>query len=112
MAETQRRLNETKKLAETLAQQRTDFTERLCDIEAQQEEGDIGPDLRQKLIDVEREYDEVGRESARVFLAPKSGAVGSDDEDHSTFVLDGRVGMIFLLHSNRLTIDTESHQPG
>jgi hypothetical protein len=34
-------------------------------------EGEMGPELRRKLADLEKEYNEIGRESARAFLGPK-----------------------------------------
>lgn len=71
LAETERRIQDASKLGTTLVQQRKDLADRLKDVEKQQSEGDITPELRQKLVEIEREYNEVGRESARAFL-PKS----------------------------------------
>ncbi|KAK0105110.1 hypothetical protein ONS95_004527 [Cadophora gregata] len=71
LAETERRIQEASKLGTTLVQQRKELAERLKDVEKQQSEGDITPELRQKLVEVEKEYNEVGRETARAFL-PKS----------------------------------------
>lgn len=51
--------------------------ERLKEVEKQQSEGDITPELRQKLVDIEKEYNEVGRETARAFL-PKSRVPSSE----------------------------------
>jgi hypothetical protein len=47
-------------------------------VEQQQDESDIGPDLRQKLVELEKEYNDIGRESARAFLAPKRVISGGD----------------------------------
>ena len=77
LAETERRIQEASKLGTTLVQQRKDLAERLKDVEKQQSEGDITPELRQKLVEIEREYNEVGRESARAFL-PKSRVSSSE----------------------------------
>lgn len=52
-------------------QQRKELEERLKDVEKQQEENEIGPELRQKLVELEKEFNDVGRETARAFL-PKS----------------------------------------
>lgn len=69
LAETERRIQEASKLGTTLLQQRKDLAERLKDVEKQQSEGDITPQLRQKLVDIEKEYNEVGRDTERAFLS-------------------------------------------
>lgn len=91
LSETERRLQETSRLGTALVQQRKRLSERLLDVEAQQSDGEIGPELRQKLIDVEKEYNEVGRASARVFLGPKTDGAVPRDSMHSPFALDGKV---------------------
>lgn len=91
LSETERRLQETSRLGTALVQQRKRLSERLLDVEAQQNDGEIGPELRQKLIDVEKEYNEVGRASARVFLGPKTDGAVPRDSMHSPFALDGKV---------------------
>jgi hypothetical protein len=77
LAETERRIQEASKLGTTLVQQRKDLAEQLKEVEKQQIEGEITPELRQKLVEIEREYNEVGRESARAFL-PKSRVSSSE----------------------------------
>ena len=77
LAETERRIQDASKLGTTLVQQRKDLAERLKEVEKQQNEGDITPELRQKLVEIEKEYNEVGRESARAFL-PKSRVSSSE----------------------------------
>lgn len=72
LSETDRRLEEASKLGTALVQQRKDLADRIKEVEAQQSEHEIGPELRQKLIDVEREFNEIGRDSARAFLAPRT----------------------------------------
>ncbi|KAH7311008.1 hypothetical protein BKA65DRAFT_162735 [Rhexocercosporidium sp. MPI-PUGE-AT-0058] len=84
LAETERRIQEASKLGTTLVQQRKDLAERLKDVEKQQSEGDITPELRQKLVEVEKEYNEVGRESARAFL-PKSRVSSAEMAGGSPF---------------------------
>ena len=91
LAETERRLQETSRLGTALVQQRKRLSERLLEVEAQQNDGEIGPELRQKLIDVEKEYNEVGRASARVFLGPKTDGAVPRDSMNSPFALDGKV---------------------
>ncbi|RDW74301.1 putative nuclear migration protein (ApsA) [Aspergillus mulundensis] len=78
LAETERRLEEASKLGTALVEQRKDLEDRLRDVEQQQEEGQIGEDLRRKLADLEREYNEIGQETARAFLAPKRHVSGDD----------------------------------
>lgn len=71
LAETERRIQDASKLGTTLVQQRKELSDRLKDVEKQQGEDDISPELRQKLVEIEKEYNEVGRDSARALL-PKS----------------------------------------
>jgi hypothetical protein len=89
LAETERRIHEASKLGTSLVQQRKDLAERLKDVEKQQSEGDITPELRQKLVEIEKEFNEVGRESARAFL-PKS-RVSSSEMAGSPFTGDAKV---------------------
>ena len=89
MAETDRRIQETSKLGTTLVQQRVNLGQRLQEIGSQEEEAQISPELRQKLVEIEREYNEVGRQSARAFLGPKSEAAG--EGSNAPFALDGKV---------------------
>ncbi|KAF4624624.1 hypothetical protein G7Y89_g13547 [Cudoniella acicularis] len=89
LAETERRIQDASKLGTTLVQQRKELAERLKEVEKQQTEGDITPELRQKLVEIEKEYNEVGRESARPFL-PKS-RVSSSEMGGSPFTGDTKV---------------------
>ncbi|KAL9097583.1 MAG: hypothetical protein Q9165_000479 [Trypethelium subeluteriae] len=93
LAETERRLQDASKLGETLVDQRRELTARLKDVERHKDENEIGPELRQKLADLEREYNEVGKDAARAFI-PKSRissntSVGSTDSP-SVLSSDGR----------------------
>jgi DNA repair exonuclease SbcCD ATPase subunit len=90
LAETERRLEEASKLGTALVEQRKDLEDKLREVEQQQEEGQIGEDLRRKLADLEREYNEIGQETARAFLAPKRLA-GGDDGHLGTPSLDQKV---------------------
>ncbi|PLN79807.1 hypothetical protein BDW42DRAFT_194937 [Aspergillus taichungensis] len=78
LAETERRLEEASKLGTALVEQQKELEDKLKEVEQQQEEGQIGPDLRRKLADLEKEYNEIGRETTRAFLAPKRLAGGDD----------------------------------
>ena len=91
MAETERRLNETSTLGTALLQQKKHLSDRIMEVETHQGDGEIGPELRQKLIDIEREYNEVGRASARTFLGPKLDIGASGGTINSPFALDGKV---------------------
>lgn len=71
LSETTRRLQETSHLGNALVQQRRELEEKLQEVEQQQQESDMGPELRQRLAELEKEFNEVGRETARAFL-PKS----------------------------------------
>ncbi|RFU28049.1 hypothetical protein B7463_g8293, partial [Scytalidium lignicola] len=88
LAETERRIEEASKLGTTLVQQRRDLADRLRDVEKQQTEADITPELRQKLVEIEREYNQVERETARAFL-PKS-RVPSGERSGSPFTGDSK----------------------
>lgn len=89
LAETDRRIQEASKLGTSLVQQRQNLSQRLRDVGSQDEDSQISPELRQKLIDIEREYNEVGRQSARAFLGPRANTQG--DGPDTPFALDGRV---------------------
>ena len=90
LAETDRRIQDTSKLGTTLVQQRQNLSQRLRDVNAQDEDSQITPELRQKLVEIEQEYNEVGRQSARAFLGPRSDPAAGGDG--TPFALDGRVG--------------------
>ncbi|TKA77707.1 hypothetical protein B0A49_02239 [Cryomyces minteri] len=77
LKDTDRRIQDASKLGTTLLQQRKDLSERLKEVEKHQNENEIGPELRAKLAELEKEYNEVGRESAKAFI-PKSRASGND----------------------------------
>ncbi|KAE8349919.1 hypothetical protein BDV28DRAFT_51592 [Aspergillus coremiiformis] len=80
LAETERRLEEASKLGTALIEQQKELEDKLKEVEQHQEASQVGPDLQRKLLDLEREYQEIGRETARAFLAPKRLAGG--DEGH------------------------------
>lgn len=102
MAETERRLQETSRLGTALLEQKKRLSERIQEVETQQGDGEIGPELRQKLVDIEKEYNEVGRASARAFLGPKPDGPGTGGFN-SPFALDGKVSRFFRTFRTRLT---------
>jgi hypothetical protein len=69
LAETRRRLDDTGKLGRNLVQQEEEIEARLKELE--ESGGRIGPELRQKLADLEKDYNEVGRETVRALLTNK-----------------------------------------
>ncbi|KAJ5833558.1 hypothetical protein N7474_001869 [Penicillium riverlandense] len=79
LAETERRLEEASKLGTALIEQQRELSDQLKEVEQQPDEGEMGPELRRKLADLEKEYTEVGRETARAFLAPKRLVGGLED---------------------------------
>ena len=90
LAETDRRMEEAGKLGTALVQQRKELTERLKEVDKLQTEGELSQDLRQKLADIEKEYNEVARESARAFL-PKR-VPSNEPPPASPFFSDGKTG--------------------
>ncbi|KAI1114097.1 hypothetical protein F5Y14DRAFT_190784 [Nemania sp. NC0429] len=91
LAETDRRMEEAGRLGTALVQQRNELTDRLREVEKLQAEGELSDDLRQKLVDIEKDYNEVARESARAFL-PKSRVPSNEAVAGSAFVPDGKGG--------------------
>ncbi|KAI6873309.1 hypothetical protein KC338_g1666 [Hortaea werneckii] len=77
LKDTDRRIQDASKLGTTLLQQRKELAARIKDVEQAQEDNEMPADLRQKLSELEKEYNEVGRESARAFL-PRTRAAGGD----------------------------------
>lgn len=91
LVETDRRLDEASKLGTALVKQRKNLSDRLKEIEHEPEEGEIGPELRQKIAEVEKEYNEIGRESARAFLSPKPYLWNTDEGAAFRTVADEKV---------------------
>ena len=107
LAETDRRIQETSKLGTSLVQQRQNLSQRLRDVGSQDEDSQISPELRQKLIDIEHEYNEVGRQSARAFLGPRTSSQGDGSE--TPFALDGKVNPYSCIPS--FIADTPAQNP-
>lgn len=96
LAETERRLDEAGKLGTALVGQRKALAEQLQEIEKLQAQGELGPELRQKLVEIEREYNNLARESARAFL-PKR--IPSNENGPGTpYAPDGRTGRVSFSH--------------
>ncbi|KAL6882520.1 PH domain-containing protein [Trichoderma longibrachiatum] len=89
LAETDRRLDEAGKIGTALVSQRKALAEQLQEIDKLQAEEELAPELRKKLVSIEKEYNDLARESARVFL-PKQRVTSSTDNQGSPFMLDSR----------------------
>ncbi|KAF2144200.1 uncharacterized protein K452DRAFT_306807 [Aplosporella prunicola CBS 121167] len=81
LAETERRLQDASQLGTVLVQQREELGERLKEVERQQDATEIGPELRAKLVELEREFNEVGKDTARAFI-PKSRTPSSTNNNN------------------------------
>lgn len=88
LKDTDRRIQDASKLGTTLLQQRKNLASRLQEVEELSKDNDVPPELQQRLTDLEKEYNDIGRESARAFL-PKSKVV-SNDGDSSLYSNSGR----------------------
>ncbi|RFU73823.1 anucleate primary sterigmata a [Trichoderma arundinaceum] len=91
LAETDRRLDEAGKLGTALVSQRKALAEQLQEIEKLQAEEELAPELRKKLVDIEKDYNNLARESARVFL-PKQRVASSNENQGSPYMLESRSG--------------------
>jgi len=78
LKDTDRRIQDASRLGTTLLQQRKDLSARLKEVEQVEQDDEVPADLRKKLSVLEREYNEVGKESARAFL-PKSRPLAEGD---------------------------------
>ncbi|KAK4561732.1 hypothetical protein LTR86_004411 [Recurvomyces mirabilis] len=90
LRDTDRRIQDASRLGTTLVQQRKELNARLEDIKQVQQDDEVPADLRKKLAELEKEYNAVGKESARAFL-PKSRvpALGNENGETPT-VLSGQ----------------------
>ncbi|KAI0172959.1 hypothetical protein GGR52DRAFT_580566 [Hypoxylon sp. FL1284] len=91
LAETDRRMEEAGKLGTALVQQRKDLADRLREVEKVEGEGGLSDELRRKLVEIEKDYNEVARESARAFL-PKQRVPSNEAAAGSPFVPEGKGG--------------------
>ncbi|KAG9619808.1 hypothetical protein KCU64_g22058, partial [Aureobasidium melanogenum] len=92
LKDTERRIQDASKLGTTLLQQRKDLAARLKEVEKGASE-DITPELQKKLDQLEKDYTEIGKDTARAFL-PKSRIVSTDfsaaPPSPAVFVSDAR----------------------
>jgi hypothetical protein len=88
LRDTERRMEEAGKLGTALVQQQKQLTEKLREVEQLQSEAELTPELRQRLVEIEKDYNEVARDSARALL-PKQ-RVPSNEAPSSPFSSDGK----------------------
>jgi hypothetical protein len=79
LSETDRRLQDTQRLGTSLLQQQQELSERLREVETQEDEAEVSPELRKRLAEIEKEHNDIGREIAKALLAPKARAVSSEE---------------------------------
>ncbi|KAK5118310.1 hypothetical protein LTR62_002823 [Meristemomyces frigidus] len=89
LRDTDRRIQDASRLGTTLLQQRKELSARLEDVKQVQQDNEVPADLRKKLTELEKEYNEVGKESARAFL-PKSRAPPPADVGDTPTVLSSQ----------------------
>ena len=66
--DTDRRIQDATKFGTTLVDQKRQLSEHLHDLEAQENDEEIDVDLKHKLTELEKDYNEVGRETVRSFM--------------------------------------------
>lgn len=93
LAETERRMEEAGKLGTALVQQQRELMDRLKEVEQLQTEEELTPELKQKLVSIEKDYNEVARESARAFL-PKQRVPSNEAAAGSPFAPEGKGGRV------------------
>ena len=90
LKDTDRRIQDASRLGTTLLQQRKDLAARLKDVEQVQHDNEVPSELRQKLTELEKEYNEVGKETARAFLPKSRIASGGADPTGTPSVLSAQ----------------------
>ncbi|KAK3298185.1 uncharacterized protein B0H64DRAFT_68083 [Chaetomium fimeti] len=89
LRDTERRMEEAGKLGTALVHQQKELTEKLREVDQLQSEAELNPELRQRLVEIEKDYNEVARDSARALL-PKQ-RVPSNEAQSSPFSPDKSV---------------------
>lgn len=85
LAETTRRMNEAGNLGTALMNQQTELQNRIRDVDSQQQQDEITPELKARLSELEREVNELSRETARTLIP-----VTPRREDNESSELFGR----------------------
>ena len=92
-------MEEAGKLGTALVQQQMELTEKLREVEQLQSETELKPELRQRLVEIEKDYNEVAKESARALL-PKQ-RVPSNEAQGSPFSPDKGMARVGLCVTHR-----------
>lgn len=79
LAETNNRLQEASKLGTDLIEQQQKISRKLDELGNEDDSGEINEELRAKLADLEREYHNLGRDTARAVLASKARISSGED---------------------------------
>ncbi|WXC59373.1 hypothetical protein SNK03_005247 [Fusarium graminearum] len=87
LQETERRLEEAGKLGNALVAQRKELTEQLKEIEKVNSEEELSQELRERMVDIEKEFNTLTRESARNLL-PKQRVPSNEVHPSSPFAPD------------------------
>jgi hypothetical protein len=100
LRDTERRMEEAGKLGTALVHQQKQLTEKLREVDQLQSEAELNPELRQRLVEIEKDYNEVARDSARALL-PKQRVPSNEAQatSPSPFSPDGKsVARVGLCH--------------
>ncbi|KAJ4298457.1 hypothetical protein N0V88_003487 [Collariella sp. IMI 366227] len=90
LRDTERRMEEAGKLGTALVQQQRQLTEKLREVEQLQSEAELNPELRQRLVEIEKDYNEVARESARALLPKQRVPSNETQGSQSPFSPEGK----------------------
>ncbi|KAK3695541.1 hypothetical protein B0T22DRAFT_438521 [Podospora appendiculata] len=89
--DTERRMEEAGRLGNTLLHQRKVLADRLQEVKELESETDLNLELRHRLAEIEKDYNEVARDSARAFL-PKQRLPSNETAQGSPFAPEGNGG--------------------
>jgi hypothetical protein len=93
LKDTERRMADAGQLGTLLLQQQKKLTERLREVEQMQTDGELDMDLCQRLVEIEKDYNDVARETARAFL-PKQRIPSNEAAQASPFAPEGKGGRV------------------
>ena len=80
ISETDRRLRDAQRLGTSLLEQQKELSQKLSEIEAQEDLAEISPELQKRLAELEKEHNEVSRDIAKALLAPRARVVSADEK--------------------------------
>lgn len=97
LQETERRLEEAGKLGNALVAQRKELTEQLKEIEKVNNEEELSQELRERMVDIEKEFNTLTRESARNLL-PKQRVPSNEAHPSSPFAPENKGPRVVRCH--------------